>query len=94
MADSPHDSEREDEPQAVVDLTKLNKYLRKISLTFFDEEDYVATEQPLDAALSDPAHKEVIKRFTGDSQVRALVVRGIANKGKCILLLPNPNPRI
>ena len=82
MADSPHDSEREDESQAVVDLPKLTKYLRKITLTFFDEDDFVATEQPLDAALGDPANKEVVKRFISDLQVRALVVRGIANKGE------------
>lgn len=82
MADSPHDSEREDESQAVVDISKLTKYLRKITLTFFDDDDFVATDQPLDSALADPGNKEVIKRFISDSQVRALVVRGIANKGK------------
>lgn len=81
MADSPHDSEREDEQQTVIDLSKLKRYFRKISLTFFDEDDFVATEKPLDAALSDPAYSEVIKRFVGDSQTRALVIRGIANKG-------------
>lgn len=82
MADSPHDSEREDEQQTVVDLFKLQRYLRKISLAFFDEDDFVAIEKPFDVALSDPANNEVIKRFVADSQTRALIVRGIANKGE------------
>ena len=82
MADSSHESDREDEQQAVVELAKFKKYVRKVSLTFFDDDDYVATEQPLDAALADPGNSEVVKRFLSDTQLRALVIRGIANRGK------------
>lgn len=82
MADSPHESEREDEQQAThVDLAKMKKYIRKITLIFFDDDDFLDTQKPLDTALSDPANNEFIKRFISDSQIRAIVVRGSTNKG-------------
>lgn len=87
MADSSYDDSERDVEQltAVADATKVQKYLKKITQTFFDEEDFVNTLQPLDSAFADPANVELVKRFIEDAQVRTMVVRGIANKGECQL---------
>ena len=82
MADSPLTSEVEDEPQqAVVDLPKFQKYLRKFVLTYYDEDEFDGTEAALDTGLQDPVNNDVIKRFISDNQIRALLVRANITKG-------------